>query len=111
VSSEKISARHDNSSLNKKNPCFLSATQFFTRVHGADASILHSQHFFSICRTFPTQIRDLDEWCAALNPVTVRAYTFSGGNMSEQQYAVEDGWQAPPAQTEELPVGLIGDEI
>jgi hypothetical protein len=31
--------------------------------------------------------------------------------MSHQHFPIEDGWQAPPAQTEELPRGLIGDEI
>jgi hypothetical protein len=28
-----------------------------------------------------------------------------------EQNTFEDIWQAPPAQTEELPNGLIGDEI
>jgi hypothetical protein len=54
---------------------------------------------------------DLPEWCDASVPVKVRTFTFSGGIMSEQQHPIEDIWQAPPAQTEELPTGLIGDEI
>lgn len=31
--------------------------------------------------------------------------------MSDHTIPTDDTWQAPPAQTEELPVGLIGDEI
>lgn len=31
--------------------------------------------------------------------------------MSDHTIPAEDTWQAPPAQTEELPAGLISDEI
>ena len=36
---------------------------------------------------------------------------FKGGIMSEYTYRFDDQWQSPPVPMEELPRGLIGDEI
>jgi hypothetical protein len=46
-----------------------------------------------------------------VNPGYSTTVHFLGGIMFLNQNPIEESWQAPPAQTEELPSGLIGDEI
>jgi hypothetical protein len=69
------------------------------------------QYFIHQRRTILTLIIDLEEWCSAVSMRYIMNMKFTGGIMFESINRFDEQWQVPPVPMEELPRGLIGDEI
>jgi len=81
-----------------------------------DGMFVRTQHKTWRCGKKPTSSSGFVEWCAA-SYTRKLASVFNDVDLGDSMFGYTfnsesaDNWQLPPVQLEELPAGLIADEI